>query len=263
MFFESSLGKIYYTKVGTGPHLCFLHGFCETSDMWTSQIQEFSKEYTCLTIDIPGFGKSENKGFSSISELATAIAQLLVSLDYSNCILFGHSMGGYIAAALLQEHEDLFSGIGFIHSTVYADSKEKKQSRTKVISFVKKHGAHEFLNQFYPNLVAQENLENLQEALWQLVEHTSADSIIQATKAMRERPDRSMVISSTQIPILFLCGGKDQHFPLTEIYKQLAMCSSAQISVLPDSGHLSILEEPRKASAAICEFLKFVKRINA
>ena len=37
--------NISYTKVGNGPHLCFLHGFCEDSTIWENTIHYFSKKY--------------------------------------------------------------------------------------------------------------------------------------------------------------------------------------------------------------------------
>lgn len=263
MFFESSLGKIYYAKVGTGPHLCFLHGFCENGSIWDHQVKELSKNYSCLLVDLPGFGKSENKGFQSISQLSKAIIELLYHLDHTECTLLGHSMGGYVAAAMFQEKPELFNAIAFIHSTTYSDTEAKIDSRNKVIEFVNKHGAEPFLQQFYPNLVSVENLEDLRHVLWDAVKDTKAESIMQATSAMRDRKDTSEVIASSNIPVLFLCGAKDQHIPLRDIYTQASKCQTAQLNVLSRSGHLSLLEQPELATSKIKEFLKFTADLNA
>jgi 3-oxoadipate enol-lactonase len=51
-------GRLYFLKVGAGPPLLFIHGFCLDHRMWESQIKYFSDRYTCIAVDLRGFGKS-------------------------------------------------------------------------------------------------------------------------------------------------------------------------------------------------------------
>ena len=69
-------------------------------------------------------------------------------------MLIGHSLGGYVALAMVEKRPDLFAGLGLFHSTAYADSAEKKQSRNKVIEFVNKNGAKAFTTNFITPLFA-------------------------------------------------------------------------------------------------------------
>lgn len=262
MFFNSSLGKIYYSKVGHGPHLCFLHGFCESSELWAEQITHLKDSYCCISIDLPGFGKSENVSYKSIEDLAQVVVELLDHLEVGKTHLLGHSMGGYIAAAIAATNANRLLSLSFIHSTSKADKPEKLDSRNKVIEFVAENGALPFLKQFYPKLVAESKLENLKEKLWDLVASTPKDAIINATKAMRDRKDRSELLATLDIPVFFLCGDKDEFFPLTDIYLQASTAKLAQVSVLKEIGHLSMFESPEQASLRIQEFLEFVELLN-
>ncbi len=245
--------------MGHGPHLCFLHGFCESSQLWTDLISHLSKSYECLLIDLPGFGQSKGLNMTSISNTASMCNELLDELAWQDVQVFGHSMGGYIALEMLHQKPDIFKSIGLIHSTAYSDSSEKKLSRLKVMDFVAEHGSHAFLRQFYPALVAPEKLLELDGQIWNLVKDTEAESIIAATKAMMNRKDHSQTISSMPHPILFVCGDQDEHFPLTDILKQSAICHSAQLNLLKEVGHLSMLEAPEQLRSAVSAFLKFVE----
>ena len=66
---------IYLDDLGKGVPLVLVHGFLGSSKMWEPQINFFKKYYRVITLDIPGFGKSNKaKSFDDIG----SIAQLLL-----------------------------------------------------------------------------------------------------------------------------------------------------------------------------------------
>ena len=264
MYFNSSIGKIYYKKVGHGPHLSFLHGFCEDHSIWDTLCERLQNEYSCLLIDLPGFGKSSLESSAEITDFADAITELFKYEQIESTVLFGHSMGGYISLEMLKLHPNYISGMGLIHSTAESDNADKIKSRQKVIDFLSHHKAQDFLKQFYPNLVAEGNFKNLQHTLWDLVKHTPKASIEIATLAMMKRSDHHKTLVETDIPILFLTGDKDAHFTVESILKQSSECSLAQIDIIKGSGHLSMLEDINACYTAVKSFLLYNKmlRIN-
>lgn len=263
MYFQSEIGKIYYEKVGHGPHLSFLHGFCEDHRVWKSIYPGLSKNYSCLLVDLPGFGLSAlDIDRPSIKDYAYALHSLYEFLEIKSAILIGHSMGGYIAAEFLHQFPEQSEAIAFIHSTSTADSKEKKESRKKVIEFVKQNGAQAFLKQFYPALVAGKNLATLKSALEDCVKLTSEKGIIAATYAMMNRNDHQSTLQHCSAPVLFLTGTEDNHFSQEQIYQQAAACTLAQIEVLEGVGHLSMLEAADTCYEKINSFLSFTRMIS-
>ena len=243
--------------MGTGPHLCFLHGFCEDSSIWDKLVDELKAKYTCLTIDIPGFGKSSSLRMPSIPEVAIQINALLQHENIQICTLFGHSMGGYVAAEYLSQFPDQLSAVGFIHSTVRSDSDLKKANRLKTISFIETYGSAEFFKVFAPSLVASHNLPALKDELTRLVNSTSNQSIVDGLIAMKNREDKVPFLKSFKKPILFLKGELDEHYPEQEIYNQASLTENVQLSVLSDTGHLSMFECPTQCHQEISTFLQF------
>ena len=250
--------ELYYSKVGHGPHLSFLHGFCERSSVWQELIRELSSTYTCLSIDLPGFGQSAVSEAYGLDALAATVHALFEQEGMDRPIVFGHSMGGYLALELLAHYPQHLGAIGLIHSTATADSDEKRQSRLKVIDFVRTYGAGAFLEQFYPNLVAPAHRKALEPQLIELVSQSPPEAIIGATQAMMNRRDHMATIAQTDLPILFLTGDQDAYFAAEHIYEQASTCACAEVVLLPGSGHLSMLEDPEACSQAVADFIRFV-----
>ena len=50
--------KLHYTTGGHGPTVVLLHGFAETSRMWTPILPVLSEKFTVIAPDLPGIGDS-------------------------------------------------------------------------------------------------------------------------------------------------------------------------------------------------------------
>jgi pimeloyl-ACP methyl ester carboxylesterase len=57
-FVAVNQGKLFYEISGNGPTLLFLHGVCLDHRMWENQVNYFSTSYTCINVDLRGFGSS-------------------------------------------------------------------------------------------------------------------------------------------------------------------------------------------------------------
>ena len=44
---------------GEGPPIIFIHGFCETSEIWDSFTPKIGPGFQIVVLDLPGFGLSE------------------------------------------------------------------------------------------------------------------------------------------------------------------------------------------------------------
>lgn len=90
-------GTLYYEKKGSGPTLVFLHGVFLDHRMWQQQIDYFSKSYTCINLDLRGFGRSSLPTTTAYS-FHEDIKILLDSLHIEEpVVLIALSMGGKAA----------------------------------------------------------------------------------------------------------------------------------------------------------------------
>lgn len=255
--------ELFYEDAGYGFPIMLLHGFGEDRTIWDDQVIALSKNYRVLVVDLPGTGKSiqKNENPITIDSMADAIHALLHYEVIDECILLGHSMGGYISLCFAEKYPELLKAWGLIHSTAYADSAEKKLIRTKGIETMEQYGGHAFLKNTIPNLFSATSKQIIPEKINALIDKSTAfqTASLQAYYAtMRDRPDRTHVLSSATVPVLFIVGTEDAAAPLTDILAQSHLPNKSYIHVLENVGHMSMLEAPQLLNQYLLQFIEGV-----
>ena len=246
---------IFYTDQGKGFPVLLIHGFCETHQIWESFSKELSKDFRILSIDLPGFGKSEllREPFS-VTDVGLRVLEFLKELKIESCIPIGHSLGGYVTLAMAEKQSKIFKAFGLFHSTAYPDTEERRLSRNKVIEFVTKHGVTTFIESFIPPLFYDQSNPHILP-LVRLASQTKAETLIAYIKAMRDRPDRTNVLEQFQGPILFIAGEKDAGISPESVKKQASLASNVTFNLLPGIAHMGMFESEEVTLTLIHKFL--------
>lgn len=88
---------IYYTTLGSGYPIVFLHGNHLSSRYFKKQ-QFLSKSYRLIFIDSRGQGLSERQCHSfTFEDMAADVDEVLDELNINSCLLVGHSDGANLA----------------------------------------------------------------------------------------------------------------------------------------------------------------------
>jgi 3-oxoadipate enol-lactonase len=77
-------------------------------------------------------------------------------------------------------------------------------------------------------------------------------------RAMAERPDSVWLLDKIARPTLVLVGELDQGTPPSDARFMAERIPKAQLTVLPDAGHLSNLEAPEAFNQAVLSFLESI-----
>lgn len=91
---------IFYKKQGSGATaLVFVHGWCIDGSYFQQQMDHLDDEYTVISIDLPGHGKSGNKRQAwTMEAFGNDVVSLVNGLKLSELILVGHSMSEMVIA---------------------------------------------------------------------------------------------------------------------------------------------------------------------
>ncbi|WP_018476751.1 alpha/beta fold hydrolase [Pontibacter roseus] len=249
-----------HTDAGSGDTLVFLHGFCESTEVWTDFIKPLQQKFRTIALDLPGFGNNTS-GVSdySMEGMADYVQQQLEQLGVKKCILIGHSMGGYVGMAFAEKYSSLLSGLCLFHSSALPDTEEKKDNRNKTIEFVEKHGVEKFMQSFIEPLFYSENRDRLQEEIALMKKigmATPQKSVTKGLAAMRDRPDRTQVLETAKFPVLFIFGKEDGAVPLDKALEQCHLPNNSMVYFLGQTGHMGMFErmyETRKALEKFAE----------
>src|SRR6266404_3307672 len=92
--------KLHYTIGGHGPTVILLHGYAETSRMWTPLFPLLAEKFTVIAPDLPGIGDSAiaTNGLD-MSSAARRIHTLVKLLGVAKARVVGHDIGLMVAYA--------------------------------------------------------------------------------------------------------------------------------------------------------------------
>lgn len=244
------MAKIIFSDSGEGDPVIFLHGFCESKEVWAAFQERLSKNYRTIAPDIPGFGDSPAGNASILmGEAADELHDWLQGLDVNSSVLIGHSMGGYLALAYAKKYPEKVRALGLFHSTVFEDTEEKKAMRGKTIEFIRKNGMTPFLENFVPGLFYKENRERLADTIRRQVEagkKIAGDSAIAWLAAMRDRPDSADFIRQFDKPVMMIIGENDEAVPYDKSMEQARLLKHPTVHVLDKTGHMGMFERERE-----------------
>ncbi len=247
---------------GSGPSVVLLHGFCENRTMWRHIVPFLTTHFQVTSIDLGGFGESAHllPQPTTVAALAQQVAQLLTHLHIAKTMVIGHSLGGYVALALAHLEPLRCQGIGLVHSNAGADSKARKNMRNRVIEIVQTRGVKAFAQQLIPSLFLPQRHVELQTAIAEaqnMALQTPLESVIEVTKAMRDRPDQLSLLATLECPVLFIIGKQDQAVPFAQYPPQIILPKNAVIHILDQTAHMGIWERPRQTQQILYNFVEY------
>jgi len=255
MIFDYHDIPIHYTLSGKGTTLVLLHGFLESSSIWESITKSVTKQYQVLTIDLLGHGKSGYMSPSnSMRSQADMVCSLLDYLKIDSAIILGHSMGGYIALACVELHEQKVEKIILLNSKTASDSATQIFNRNRALEVIKTQ-KDTFISLAITNLFCESSKLTYKEKIDSLktqASNFSLEGIMASVRGMRDRNDRTFLLQKFKKPKYILAGIQDAIVPFALSKKEAEETQSNLIQL--SGSHMGWLEN----EAEIVNFLHFI-----
>jgi pimeloyl-ACP methyl ester carboxylesterase len=247
---------------GMNTPLIFIHAFPLSGKMWKYQVDFFKNKFRVITYDVRGSGdsKSEDNQFM-MENFVDDFFTILDVLNLEKSFVCGLSMGGYITLRASTKNPERFKGI------ILADTKSEKDdntaliNRSKLLTQIKQKGKIEFIDSFLMKLISGESYNNfnIKEFVYNIMYEQSGEGICGALIAIATRSDTSEDIKKLEIPTLIIVGEKDILTPLNFSENMKASINKSRLEIIPESGHLSNIEQPDIFNNKIDDFLKSIK----
>jgi 2-succinyl-6-hydroxy-2,4-cyclohexadiene-1-carboxylate synthase len=132
--------------------LIFFHGFLGNKADWSYVIKYLCRKFYCISIDLPGHGKSFIDNELNFDSFAKVLLRFLESKNISKLALIGYSMGGRIAHFI---HSNYLKNLicicigSHLGLTNVSEIKIKETWNTKILSYFKDHSIEDFLTIWY------------------------------------------------------------------------------------------------------------------
>jgi pimeloyl-ACP methyl ester carboxylesterase len=122
-FFDDKGMKIYYEESGKGEPLILLHTFTGRCGQWSPYIEEFSKHYHVIAVDMVGHGKSDPFPGGTLdfkhADYAKIVLSLMDNLNLAKVSAIGASSGGMTLLYANLYQPDRFKSVIVIGAQVY------------------------------------------------------------------------------------------------------------------------------------------------
>ena len=247
------MSPLFFYEEGSGPPIVFLHGFCETHEIWKDFVKPLTTRFRVILIDLPGFSRSEILPTPfTIDDVGNTVANWLIENQVLKSILIGHSLGGYVTLSVAERHSQLLEGIGLFHSIAFEDTQEKKENRNKVIEFVRRNGVQQFIDTFVPGLFF-DKLSAAIPYIHKIASKTESETLVGYSIAMRDRPDRSLALKSNT-PKLLMAGSEDALIPIEVSLRMARMSEKSSFFELKNTAHMGFFESEKECQLIIRRF---------
>ena len=234
-----------YQINGQGPALFFLHGFLEDAEIWDALVGPLSLNYTCIQIDLPGYGTNTDSLFpDQLAEISHALEHLREKLSLNSFSIVGHSMGVYIGLAWLELAKIQPRAFVAVNGSVYRDNPERLIERKRSISLIERH-KDAYVKMAIKGLFLQEQLTLYFDEIAQLTTRTLKVpklTLTQSIRAMSTRVDHRQTLKNFLGHKHLVAGDQDPLFPLN-LSRDMALNTGAKLHTYSGS-HMGWLEAP-------------------
>ena len=249
-------GKLYYEKNGSGSTLIFLHGLCLDHRMWQQQVAYFSKSYTCINVDLRGFGKSSLPTDTPYS-FHEDIKALLDSLHVNKpVVLIALSMGGKAAInfslAYPQRTEALILADAAVDGYGFRDFKLER------IAKVAQQKGVDSANQTFleePIFASAKRNSEVFARVREMVLSYSGWQWVHKNPIQTLTPPAIEQLGQIKLPVLILTGEEDSwdFQQIADIlHKQIKQSLKKEIA---GAGHMCNMEKPDVFNRLVSDFL--------
>lgn len=251
--------NVVYLEGGQGKPLLLIHGFNGDKDNWTRVSKRLTPHYRVIAVDLPCWGESTRPTAAEcgITQQLTYVDEIATALGLDHFDLGGNSMGGWIAAAYAAAHPQRVDSLWLLAPAGVASAQtsdlgnivksggrvpliaRNEQEMEELLGFVCVHPP------FVPHAL-------LQVMAQRQAEHYDLEKAI--FEGLVKDPPLEPQVQGLQTRTLIVWGDHDRalHYSGAAILHQLM--PNSQVLIMPDMGHVPMLEAPSQTAADYIAF---------
>ena len=266
-----AVGKTWTRIFQAGPHqaseaVVFIHGNPGSAGDWVSLVTEVGGFSRAVAIELPDFGQTvAAPGFKhTIDEYADFIGEALDTLGITRVQLVLHDFGGPIGLVWAIQNLGMVSNVTLINTGVLPGYKWHRSARAwqtpglgelvqaittraifrRTISSAEPRGLpREFIDEMY---------DNYDRRTRNAVLHLYRDG----KQIGRDSELLIMPLADADLPCLVIWGAGDPYLGVELAERQKEAFPSAEVNILPDSGHWPMIDDPAATNRLVIDFLR-------
>jgi pimeloyl-ACP methyl ester carboxylesterase len=185
------------------------------------------------------------------------MAELVLQTAPERFAMAGHSMGGRVAFQVYRMAPHRVTRIALLNTAVGPAGEEEEPKRRALVNVAKTKGMRAMAMQWLPPMMHPNRMADtaLVEKIVAMIERKTPDIFEAQIRALLGRPNATPVLRQIQCPALFLSGREDGWSPPARHAEMAAAIPGSKLEIIPDSGHMSTMEQPAAVERAMRAWL--------
>jgi pimeloyl-ACP methyl ester carboxylesterase len=226
-------------------NLVLLPGLLCDERVWRDQVEALRGVAHC---SIPAWGSLDT---------ITAMAEHVLATAPEQFSLAGHSMGGRVAFQVVRLAQNRVQRLALLNTGADPTAPHEEASRMALVEKARTKGMRAMALDWLPPMLDQKRLYDtaLVAEIVQMIERKTPDIFYAQQQALLTRPDARPVLPTIACPTLFLSGREDTWSPPARHEEMSTQIPGSRVVIVPDSGHMSTMEQPAAVSEALRAWL--------
>jgi len=223
-----------------------LPGLLCDSDIWQYQAQYLSDTYE---VRIPDF-----RGMDSLS----AMADKVLDGAPERFAVAGHSMGGRVGLELVNKAPERISHLILLSVGAHAVTDEECEQRSSLVEEAASMGMDRYAASWADLMLSFRDTDNppVRQCIETMARRQTLDDFIAHITAGLGRNNQAEYLPRIRQKVLLIVGEKDTWSPVRQHEEIRDQIPRAQLEVVPDAGHMVVLDQPDIVSRLILDWLK-------
>lgn len=193
----------------------------------------------------------------TLDDSVAAMAARTLAAAPEKFALCGLSMGGYVALEIMRQAPGRVLRLALLDTSAKPDTEEKKTRRRDLMALAERGKFKGVTPKLLPALVAPAHREGpVADEVFAMAARVGKDAFLRQQTAIMNRPDSRPTLTHIAVPTLVGVGDQDAITPPDEADEIHALIPGSTLTVFKGSGHLSTLEVPDQATAALRAWLE-------
>jgi pimeloyl-ACP methyl ester carboxylesterase len=241
------------------PTIIFTHALAADRRTFHEVAEQLS-DYHLLLLDVHGHGESGYPASFSLGRMADDCAALIRVLEVAPVCWVGESVGGMIGIRLALAHPECLRSLVLINTSAQAEVPEAREIYLHMSREFRDGRTNEVAQAMLPLLFCEATVNSwpdiIENYVTEFTRERDREGVYQAALAVFEREDITGQLSRISTPTLVLSGVEDKTNPLPCAQNVAQKIPDAKLQLIPNSGHMSAVEQPHRVAKAIREFLE-------
>lgn len=260
---------INYVDVGRGDTpLLLVHGLGGSWEAWLENILPLAEHHRVLAVDLPGFGASPvDERVVTVAAFARVLDALCTELRLDRVAVVGSSLGGWVATELTIRNPARIAALVLVDA---AGIPPTRRERLRVVAMLRLAGfLAPLAGRLRSALLARPGLRKQAFSFAFAHPETVDPRLLARQLPLRPSPVFQKVMTAgirswsvawcdlvTEIvaPTLVIWGQQDVQLPLRHGREWVRLIPGSELLVVPEAGHLPMLERPEEVNRAILDF---------